>query len=140
MGGAITDPEIEGQIVIHVKKAFEGRIEEAKSLAAMAKRGLRTILKVQDPQTLTFRVTLNSLWVDHGEQSVTVERQGPLAEVMLEAITTFLKVNHRSDVQARYAVWVVFPNKNKDKPIPNVQVPEGMWQEFKWKAPGDTFR
>lgn len=102
---------------------LRSRLEASK---AGYQRELSKVKQAQDLLSsrgrLTFRVTITSLWVDHGEKPVCIEKKGLLKEILAQATEQFKELNRRSDVQARYEVSVVFPN-SYDVPL----LPE-MWE------------
>jgi hypothetical protein len=77
---------------------------------------------------LTFTVRLDSLWDDHGEKDVTVQKKGSLALAVKEACAKFKQVNDRSDIQARWHVTVTIPGR----PSPTIfTLPEKFWSHLK---------
>ena len=76
---------------------------------------------------LTFRVNLHSLWSE-GEKDVNVTGTGDLAKIIQRAENKFKKVNHRSDVQASYRIYVVFRRSVA------MFLPEKLWKKYTQKA------
>lgn len=68
-----------------------------------------------EDKSFRYRVELHSLWADEGELdvSITGEERESLKKVTNRAETEFKKVNERSDVQARRAVYLVFPDDSE---------------------------
>jgi len=58
------------------------------------------------------------------EKSITHEATGQLASVMKDAIELFKSTNHRSDVQGRYRVHVVFPSGSE------VLLPDSFYMKY----------
>jgi hypothetical protein len=134
MGGAsMSGPEVEDGIVTHLRSALGKENEAAKAVSARARKGIRILQKSPDPHDLKYRVVLTSLWAAEGEESVTMDRKGPIADLMHDAIEQFLRINKRSDVQARYDVYVIL--ESRGKAVVAVQLPETFWGQYKWKAP-----
>ena len=120
-------------VIAHLEKTLESAKESAKAHAANVRKAQRLVSKQQNPDELTYRVAMTSLWADHGEKSVTIERKGPIADLMKDAIAQFLRINNRGDVQARYDVRVLLKSRGKD--ILSVPLPEKLWDQHTWKAP-----
>lgn len=134
MGGAImSGSKDEERLFTHLRTTLEDEDKKAKARSALMRRGLRLLLKQNDPDKLLYKVTLISLWADHGEQSVSLTKRGPLALVMQEAVKQFQEANHRNDLQADYYVHVILESRGKE--VLTMRIPESLWSEHKWKQP-----
>ncbi|MBN2142504.1 hypothetical protein JW711_04190 [Candidatus Woesearchaeota archaeon] len=76
---------------------------------------------------LHYKVTLDSLWADFGENAVVRDYVGKLADAICNAETEFKAVNNRSDVSAKYRVVLVYAGR--EWPIP-----EECWTKYASKA------
>ncbi len=79
-----------------------------------------------NPRKANYQVLLCSSWSSEGEESTTTDHTGTLAEAISRAEQEFKKVNHRSDVQGSYDVYVRV-GKVKYK------LPEALWEEHREK-------
>ncbi|MDB5194018.1 MAG: hypothetical protein JWN50_32 [Parcubacteria group bacterium] len=107
-----------------VTKAVEERIRVWEKMVRELQQSLRELRRHKNGTLVTYKVTLRSLWADHGEKSVSVQGAKPLKQLFEEANRKFLRVNHRSDVQADYSVEVIF-NKSR------IDLPREAWLEYK---------
>ncbi len=97
-------------IIQHLKEANKRRISELEEDLRKAEEVKKLLAAARNPDTLTYSVTLSSLWSDKGEEDVTLKAAGPVADIIKQAEEEFKKINRRSDVQADYSVSVVFDN------------------------------
>ncbi len=68
-----------------------------------------------------FGVKLQSLWNDQGEKDVNSPRNKDLEQGLRRSIQKFLRINNRSDIQARWEVTVRLPCGHVQ------QLPDKMW-------------
>jgi hypothetical protein len=88
-----------------VRKDLEARLANAEQTAATSREALEALKNLR-PATATYHITLNSCWADYGEQHISKDYKGPLADAIKTAEAEFMRVNKREDVQAQYAVAV----------------------------------
>jgi len=100
------------------EKWIERRIERAKQDIERAKqdierakqdiKNLRKSKKMLDKDKCHFRINLTSLWAAEGEKSLRYD--APVGESLTQAAKSadqeFMRLNHRSDVQADRSAWL----------------------------------
>ncbi len=74
-----------------------------------------------DVDAYLFSIRIESLWSDHGEKHVNSPRNKDLEQGFRRNIKKFMKINDRSDIQARFDVQVRLPCGHVQ------QLPEKMW-------------
>jgi len=87
----------------YLRQYIEKKIQyhkEAKTDAEIAQR----IIEGINTRDANYIVSLESLWKDEGEQSVTVEHRGTIDAAIKAAEAEFRSTNHINDVQATYHV------------------------------------
>lgn len=111
---------------------LETRTATLKEKLAEAQKCKRILARAAVSRKLTFKVVLASLWADHGEKAVVLVEQDELENIMKKAIAEFMKINDRTDVQAKYSVYVLLKDRKKD--LLNLPVPEEFWSGFRYKG------
>ncbi len=95
-------------IAKHLIEKIQGRLDESQQIAKESKRNLRALGKIPEEinhEKITYIVCLRSLWRDHGEKDSQATNKD-LNVAIREAVAGFIQVNHRTDVQANWIVWV----------------------------------
>jgi hypothetical protein len=85
----------------------------------------RRALQENGIKNATFIVQVYSSWND--EKDIKVVEQMPLQKVIEKAEAEFMAVNHRSDVQCNYFVYIVLNGLQ-------VIVPDALWRSFTQKS------
>ena len=76
-----------------------------KELREQLKAVNSRLRKKIDPKNIIFEVSIVSLWEDHGEKPTKL--RGPKLKLTFkEAQEQFKRINNRSDIQAKYSVFV----------------------------------
>lgn len=110
-------------IIKHLKKANEREISELEESLRKAEEVKKLLSALRSPDSLTYGISLSSLWSDKGEEDVTLKAAGPVADIIKQAEEEFKKINRRSDVQADYSVSVVFDNGVQ------LSLPKELWKK-----------
>lgn len=108
------------------KKALVAEIQHSmkknrKLHQSMVEQLDEALKESDDVEAYRFGVKLYSLWQDHGEKTAYTHRNKDLEKAFRRAIQKFLRINNRSDVQARWEVTVRLPCGHVQ------QLPERMW-------------
>jgi hypothetical protein len=87
----------------YLRQYIEKKIQYHKE-AKMDSEIAQKIIEGMSIRNADYIVTLESVWKDEGEKSVTVEHTGTIDAAIKAAEAEFKNTNHTNDVQATYHV------------------------------------
>lgn len=107
----------------YLKKRICAETNTLRKLINQHQTDLELLDKI-NPRDFIYRIYLHSCWANEGEKSTTSQYKGTLNEAIKRAEEEFKLVNHRSDVQANYAVSVVLGKEE-------YALPESFWRKYR---------
>lgn len=108
-----------------VTLALEKDLQGFETTVALLKQGLK---EAKDRANIKFNVHLRCLWANEGGRDGKAERTRDLEKALKNAVTRYLKINNRSDVQAQWQVTFQLPCGAGGK------VPDKVWKPLAIKV------
>lgn len=102
---------------------IRNKIDEAEAELVKLKEAYR-MLDENGTRNATFAVHICSSW--EGENDIKIMERMTLQKLIQKTEAAFMTINHRSDVQGNYFVYIVLGELQ-------VMVPDTLWREFTQK-------